>query len=45
MLVGKIKPVSFAHTPPDDIGNLIILPSAALMLLIMLWSASRDQKE
>jgi len=32
MLVGHLKPVPFAHTPPGAIGNYVILPMAALML-------------
>lgn len=41
-LVGKMKPVTFAHTPPGAIGNQIILPLAALMLILSLWSASKS---
>ena len=41
-LVGKTKPVTFAHTPPGAIGNLLILPLAALMLGLALWSAYRQ---
>jgi hypothetical protein len=41
-LVGKMKPVTFAHTPPGAIGNQIILPLAALMVLWSLWSAYRQ---
>ncbi|HTS78511.1 MAG TPA: hypothetical protein VMG40_20040 [Bryobacteraceae bacterium] len=37
MLVGRTKPVSFAHTPPGAIGNWIMLPLAALMLVLSLW--------
>jgi hypothetical protein len=33
MLVGHIKPVTFAHTPPGAIGNHVLLPLAALMLI------------
>ncbi len=29
-LVGKMKPVTFAHTPPGAIGNQLILPLAVL---------------
>ena len=42
-LVGKMKPVTFAHTPPGAIGNQLILPLAALMLGLSLWSATRQQ--
>lgn len=38
MLVGRMKPVHFAHTPPGAIGNWVILPLAALMLILSLWS-------
>ena len=36
MLVGRIKPVTFAHTPPGAIGNWVILPLAVLMLILSL---------
>ena len=38
MLVGHIKPVTFAHTPPGAIGNYVLLP---LSLLMMAWGVSR----
>lgn len=38
MLVGTIKPVGFAHTPPGAIGNYILLPLAVLMLALSFWS-------
>jgi hypothetical protein len=41
-LVGKTKPVTFAHTPPGAVGNQLILPLAALMLGLSLWSAYRQ---
>lgn len=44
-LVGKMKPVTFAHTPPGAIGNQIILPLAALMLVLSLWSAHQQVGE
>lgn len=34
MYVGQSKPVSFAHTPPGAIGNYVVLPLAALMLVL-----------
>ena len=37
MLVGHMKPVIFAHTPPGAIGNHVILPVATLMLVLSLW--------
>ena len=39
--VGATKPVTFAHTPPGAIGNQLVLPLAALMLVLSLWSANR----
>jgi hypothetical protein len=36
VLVGYIKPVHFAHTPPGAYGNYIILPLAILMLFLSL---------
>ncbi len=44
-LVGKMKPVTFAHTPPGAIGNQIILPLAALMLALSLWGAYRQTSD
>jgi hypothetical protein len=41
-LVGKTKPVTFAHTPPGAVGNQLIFPLAALMLGLSLWSAYRQ---
>jgi hypothetical protein len=41
-LVGAMKPVIFAHTPPGAIGNQLILPLAVLMLALSLWSAYRQ---
>ncbi len=40
-LVGAMKPVAFAHTPPGAIGNQLFLPLAALMLAWSVWSAIR----
>ena len=42
MLVGQLKPVTFAHTPPGAIGNYVYLPLAILMLGLALWSGKRD---
>ena len=36
-LVGHMKPVTFAHTPPGAIGNYVVLPVASLMLMLSLW--------
>ncbi len=41
-LVGRTKPVTFDHIPPGAIGNQLILPLAALMLGLALWSAYRQ---
>ena len=38
ILVGHMKPVRFAHTPPGAIGNWIVIPIAALMLGLALRS-------
>lgn len=38
MLVGRLKPVTFAHTPPGAIGNYVLLP---LSLLMLAWCLSR----
>ena len=40
-LVGKMKPVTFAHTPPGAVGNQIILPLAVAMVVWSLWSGSK----
>ena len=34
MLVGHMKPVSFAHTPPGAYANYAALPLAALMIIL-----------
>jgi hypothetical protein len=44
-LVGKMKPVTFAHTPPGAIGNQLILPLAVVMLVWSLWSGSKNIEE
>lgn len=44
-LVGAVKPVTFAHTPPGAIGNQIILPLAVVMLVWSLWSGSKNIEE
>lgn len=33
-LVGYMKPVTFAHTPPGALANYIVLPLAVLMLVL-----------
>jgi hypothetical protein len=42
MLVGTMRPVSFAHTPPGAIGNFIVLPLAVLMLALSLWKPGKS---
>jgi hypothetical protein len=44
-LVGHMKPVTFAHTPPGAIGNQIILPLAAVMVALSLWSAYKQTEK
>jgi hypothetical protein len=44
-LVGRMKPVTFAHTPPGAIGNQIMLPLAILMLALSLWSGAKSENE
>jgi hypothetical protein len=36
-LIGRMKPVTFAHTPPGAIGNYVILPLALVMLVLSCW--------
>ena len=40
-LVGRMKPVSFAHTPPGAVANYVILPLALVMLALSLRVADR----
>ena len=42
-LVGHLKPVHFAHTPPGAIGNYVYLPLATLMLALCWWTGRRDR--
>lgn len=42
MLVGRIKPVTIAHTPPGAYQNYIYLALAALMLVLSLWSGMKS---
>jgi hypothetical protein len=39
MLVGRMKPVTFAHTPPGAFANYVMLPLAALMLVLCFGAA------
>jgi hypothetical protein len=34
ILVGRMKPVTFSHTPPGAYANYVIMPVAALMLIL-----------
>ena len=45
MLVGRIKPVTFAHTPPGAIGNYVFLVLAIIMLIIAIWSGMNAVRE
>jgi hypothetical protein len=45
MLVGRIKPVTFAHTPPGAYQNYIYLGLAVLMLGLALRSANKQIKK
>jgi hypothetical protein len=45
MLVGRIKPVTFAHTPPGSYQNYIYLFLAVVMLDLSLWSATRQPRD
>ena len=36
ILVGRMKPVDFSHTPPGAYGNYVMLPLAIVMLAISL---------
>jgi hypothetical protein len=45
MLVGRIKPVTFAHTPPGAYQNYIYFWLAVLMLGLALWSANKQIKK
>jgi hypothetical protein len=41
MLVGSLKPITFAHTPPGAYGNYIFLILSVLMLALALWSGRK----
>jgi hypothetical protein len=45
MLVGQMKPVTFAHTPPGAIQNYFYIPLAVLMLVLSLWTNNRQTKK
>lgn len=38
ILVGRMKPVAFAHTPPGAYANYVMIPLAVLMLVLSLRS-------
>jgi hypothetical protein len=42
ILVGRLKPVAFRHSPPGATGNYVVLPLAAIMLAWSLWSYRAD---
>jgi hypothetical protein len=42
MLVGHIKPITFAHTPPGAVGNYVYLVLSVWMLALALWSGSKN---
>ncbi len=39
MMVGRLKPVAFAHTPPGEVGNYVTLVLSVAMLVLAIWSA------
>jgi hypothetical protein len=41
-LVGMMKPVTFAHTPPGAIGNQLVLLLAMFMLVLALWQTKKN---
>jgi hypothetical protein len=45
MLVGQIKPVTFAHTPPGAYQNYIYLVLSVAMLVLSIWSGRKALKE
>ena len=45
MLVGRIKPVTFAHTPPGAYQNYIYLALAVAMLGLSFWSIQKTNTE
>jgi len=44
MLVGHMKPVAFAHTPPGAYANYFTLPLSLLMLALSVWPTSHDER-
>jgi hypothetical protein len=45
MLVGQIKPVTFAHTLPGAYQNYIYLVLSVAMLVLSIWSGRKALKE
>lgn len=43
-LVYFMKPVTFAHTPPGAVANQVLLPLAALMFVLSLWSVFKPDE-
>lgn len=41
MFVGHVKPVTFSHTPPGAYANYVMLPLAALMLILSFTTRHR----
>jgi hypothetical protein len=41
MLVGRIKPATFSHTPPGAYANYVMLPVAALMVVLSFTTSHR----
>ncbi len=44
VMVGQIKPVTFAHTPPGAIQNDLYLALAIVMVFVSLWSGMRAKR-
>jgi hypothetical protein len=45
VLVGHLKPVVFAHTPPGSYQNYFYLALSVLMLALSLWSGQKTIRE
>ncbi len=45
MLVGRLKPVTFAHVPPGAYGNYIYLALSVAMLALALGSGTKETGE
>lgn len=44
MLVGHMKPVHFAHTPPGQIGNYIFIPLTIIMFIFSIMNREAEVK-